>query len=286
MCFFTKNLSIDFFNSNASIRFAHKKTAIQPQEFSLHLNDCVEFYIYISGDADYIVGDDRMHLTPGDVLAISPYEIHTPVFTKPCSYERFYMLFPLSAFLNYGFDPLLPFLHKSLHPKVPLAANEKEQVLKLLYELSTLSEQEKNEASTLRSAGLILEFIGILSNAILKETRPGPENSSGVPPLVRDILTYISLNVETVDTVRELAKQFYISPPYLSSIFKKYVGINVNTYIRIKKIATAKKLLDQGFSVTDTCYRCGFSDCSYFIKTFKSYVGSTPFQYKNKGLSD
>ena len=44
-------------------------------------------------------------------------------------------------------------------------------------------------------------------------------------------------------------------------------------------------MLDEGADVTSVCYDCGFNDCSYFIKVFKSYVGMTPFRYKNKSKS-
>lgn len=284
---FTNNLAIHFFNADQVIKFSHRKTTIKPQEFSLHLNDCVEFYIYISGQADYVVGDNRIELHHGDVIAISPYEIHTPVLKQECIYERFYILCPLDTFSGQSFNPLKFFSEKTerMAPRLPLTEKEKEKMLQILYALSALSKQEQNESTSLRSAGLILEFIGIITNA---QSKAFPDtdyrNPIGIPPLVQEILTYISFHAESIDSVKNLADRFYISSPYLSTLFKKHVGINVNTYIRIKKVALAKKLLDQGLSVTDTCYRCGFSDCSHFIKLFKEYVGITPFRYKNKGL--
>lgn len=284
---FNNNLAIHFFNNDRIIKFTHRKTTIKPQEFSLHLNDCVEFYIYISGQADYVVGDNRIQLHHGDVIAISPYEIHTPVFNHECTYERFYILFPLDVFSGQSFNPLTVFSEKSekLTPRVNLTEKEKEKVLQILYDLSDLSTKENNEATSLRSAGLILEFIAIITNAYSKASPVCDyKKTASIPLLVQEILTYISLHIDSIDSVKDLANRFYISSPYLSTLFKKHVGINVNTYIRIKKIALAKKLLDQGYSVTDTCYRCGFSDCSYFIKIFKEYVGITPFRHKNKGL--
>lgn len=281
---FTKKLSINFFNEQSPIKFVHKNSFIKPNEFTLHLNDCIEFYIYISGDADYVVSDSCMTLSKGDIMVISPYEIHTPVLKRECEYERFYMLFPLNSFSSHPFNPLEIFTNKKslISSKIHFEKNEKEQILKILYNLSSISESETtNESTKLLIAGLILQFIGIVSNAVIsKNFSQEPDIQSRTPKLVNEILSFISTNASSIDSASDIAKHFFISKPYLSTLFKKYVGINVSKYIRIKKIAAAKKLLDCGTSVTETCYNCGFSDCSYFIKIFKEYAGVTPYKYK------
>lgn len=284
---FNKKISIDFFSKTNPITFTHKKSIIKPQEFSLHLNDCVEVYTYVSGDADYVVGDKCIKLSCGDVIAISPYEIHTPVFNHECEYERFYMLFPLNTFSQNTFNPLKLFSDKSekASAKINLSDKEKEDALNILYSLSSLAEKEKSDTLKLNSSGLVLNFLNIITSAALRSSGSSDtreENLSETNSLVRDILTYINLNPETINSAKDVANHFFISAPYLSTLFKNQVGINVSNYIRIKKIGLAKKLLDNGIAVTDACYQCGFSDCSYFIKIFKEYVGITPFQYKKK----
>ena len=42
---------------------------------------------------------------------------------------------------------------------------------------------------------------------------------------------------------------------------------------------SAKKFLNDGFDVKDTCEKCGFNDYSHFIRTFKNIVGVPPKQY-------
>ena len=51
-----------------------------------------------------------------------------------------------------------------------------------------------------------------------------------------------------------------------------------------RKIVRAKNYLQQDtMSVAEISDRLGFSDVSYFIKTFKECVGVTPKQYRNIG---
>lgn len=280
--YFNKEMKISQFDKKSSITFAHKNTNIKPENFKLHLNDCVEFYIFVSGNAEYIIENNCLPLSKGDVLAISPYEVHTPIFKTDCEYERFYLLFPVNTFSHHNFNALECFVNKEkdMSAKIQLCNKNKKEILKILYKLSSLSESQSKKSTQLKAAGLILEFLGYIND--FDEITETSETSSGVPFLVRDILKYINLNPQNITSVNDIAKNFYISLPYLSSLFKKHMGVNINSYVRIKKIALAKKMLEDGESVTNSCYKCGFSDCSYFIKTFKEYVGVTPFQYKKR----
>ena len=94
-------------------------------------------------------------------------------------------------------------------------------------------------------------------------------------------MKYIDQNAAKIESVEELARRFGLSMPYLSSTFKSKIGTPIKSYIQAKKIAYAKELLDNDYSVTDACYECGFNDCSYFIKVFKRHIGVTPYRYKN-----
>ena len=42
----------------------------------------------------------------------------------------------------------------------------------------------------------------------------------------------------------------------------------------------AKQLLEEGYSVADTCHELGYTDCSYFIRVFKRHMGMTPLKYR------
>ena len=54
--------------------------------------------------------------------------------------------------------------------------------------------------------------------------------------------------------------------------------------VRSLRLAYAKKLWDEGASVTDACMGAGFADCSHFIAVFKRRFGDTPFRYKSKDV--
>ena len=59
------------------------------KEVALHHHDFYEVYFFLSGNVQYIIENRSYLLTPGDVLLISPMELHQPMFgTEPREYER------------------------------------------------------------------------------------------------------------------------------------------------------------------------------------------------------
>ena len=84
----------------------------------------------------------------------------------------------------------------------------------------------------------------------------------------------------TLDTV---AEAFSITPVYLSSWFKKNLGVSISDYIREKKIEKATHLLRYSDkSVIEIANYLAFSSQSHFIQTFESFTGLTPKKYRDK----
>lgn len=82
----------------------------------------------------------------------------------------------------------------------------------------------------------------------------------------------------TLDTV---AKQIFITPGYLSQLFKQETGINFLEYLNQYRIQKAKELLKNPFLKNyEISNKVGFGDEKYFSQVFKRYTGLTPTQYK------
>lgn len=95
------------------------------------------------------------------------------------------------------------------------------------------------------------------------------------------IQKYINENCQNELNLSLLAKEFMISGKYLSSVFKKTTGMNLNRYINLSRIKKAAVILEQTeVPIQDVSYLCGYSDCSYFTKIFKQLIGLTPSEYR------
>ncbi len=101
--------------------------------------------------------------------------------------------------------------------------------------------------------------------------------------LVRKVLEYISANYMDDISVPDISKELYISPTYLSQIFKGLMGVSVISYIIDYRIGKAKELLeDTDLMVYAIADKVGFRDVRHFSKTFKKIVGCLPTEYRKK----
>lgn len=293
-------------NSVRPITFAHMKTYTHDLEnFRLHISRYCEAYIYVAGEASYVVEDNIYSLKPGDIIIIKPNEVHKPIIVKGCWYERFYILFPLDAFNYYNdYDgrlaPLNCFINRDPGGGnlISLPEKERNEILSLLYETDEiLSRQEPEDIKgvNLLFHSHMLKFLHTINSYYYRHygnavntgvLRPGSgtkfAGNMPMPQIITDILIYINMELQNINNMSEIAHHFYISTPYLSTLFKKYMNINISSYVQTKRIARAKILLGEGSSVTEASIESGFNNSSHFISVFKKIVGTTPHKFKNK----
>ena len=83
--------------------------------------------------------------------------------------------------------------------------------------------------------------------------------------------------------VEQLAAKLYLSPGYLSMVFKKEAGENIKQYIRNVRMEKAEELLvSTQMSVREVGERTGFKNMSYFSKCFRQQYGESPESYRRK----
>ena len=78
-----------------------------------------------------------------------------------------------------------------------------------------------------------------------------------------------------------LADKVFLSYRYLSSLFIQETGCGINKYIKNIRMDKAKDLLfNTNMKVADICKAVGYSNVSYFCKSFKDNFGVTPEKYR------
>ena len=70
------------------------------QEVALHHHDFYEIYFFLSGNVSYNIESRSYRLSPGDVLLISPQELHQPVFSPEKQHYERYVLWVSSGLLQ------------------------------------------------------------------------------------------------------------------------------------------------------------------------------------------
>lgn len=95
------------------------------------------------------------------------------------------------------------------------------------------------------------------------------------------ITEFIDNNYTDNINLEEIAARYEISKEYLATIFKKYIGITVGTYLKnIRLKAAYRDLVNTDYSINQLAFDNGFPNIKSFINNFKEYYGKTPYRYK------
>lgn len=102
-------------------------------------------------------------------------------------------------------------------------------------------------------------------------------------PPVQRVLACISSNLNANLRLNALAKLQNISPAYLSTLFKKELGVTLTSYVNSVRVEHAIQLLkNTHLQVQTIAAHCGMPDVQYFSKIFKKQTGVTPKEFREK----
>ena len=110
------------------------------------------------------------------------------------------------------------------------------------------------------------------------------KDSGKIPNLfVQKAADYIKPNYSEKISIKEIADQLYLSPNYLSELFKKHTGKTISEYLTDYRLEKACQLLDHAeYRVGDVSGMVGIHDGRYFSNMFKKKYGMTPTEYRNR----
>lgn len=98
---------------------------------------------------------------------------------------------------------------------------------------------------------------------------------------VYDTAKYFSDNFGKEIIMQNMADEFGFSKDYFGKIFKKNLGVGLNHFSTLIKIAYAKELIVKGdYKTYEISRLVGYSSIDYFTKIFKDVTGETPSTYK------
>lgn len=100
-------------------------------------------------------------------------------------------------------------------------------------------------------------------------------------PLVQKVINHINLNLNSDLSIGLLADLCFISPGYLSTLFKRETGVTLVSYINAQRIDRAAHLLTNSqLSIAEIAEQVGITDVNYFTKLFKRTMDMTPSRYR------
>lgn len=100
-------------------------------------------------------------------------------------------------------------------------------------------------------------------------------------PALRKAVEYIQANYTRELTREVVASAVYVSPAYLSTLFRKEMSIGLVDYLNKVRIQEACAVLrERNAKVYEVARLSGFHDEKYFSQVFKKWMGLTPAEYR------
>jgi two-component system response regulator YesN len=105
------------------------------------------------------------------------------------------------------------------------------------------------------------------------------ENS--IETKIEKIIHYIRRNPHKSFNLNDIAGVMFLSPKYISKIFKEHTGQCFNDYKLNVKVEYARELLlNTGYTIDQISFKLGYKKAESFIRIFKKIMHQTPTQFR------
>ena len=110
-----------------------------------------------------------------------------------------------------------------------------------------------------------------------------PREADASGEMVERVKRYLEAHFSQNITLETLAAAFFVSPVYLSRLFKKKTGQNYVHYLTLLRMRRALTLLaTTDLKVAEIAELIGYENPRYFARLFKNHTGDTPQAYREK----
>ncbi|MBR2567456.1 MAG: helix-turn-helix transcriptional regulator [Paenibacillus sp.] len=277
-------MSSDYFYDpiKPELLYRHPLTTYK-YESRYHRHNGYEIYLFLRGHVHFYVDHRCYPMQRGDLLVISPEEMHRALILDESEYERITINLKKAyvSQLSTVLTDLLSCFDYRPEGKGNIIHLQDEQLKQLLYWTDQIEKFADSRAygADVQTNAAMAQLL-VLINQWFQHNSYVPQDI--MPELVCKTMAYIDKHITQHITLGKLAEEFYMNSTSVSRQFKKHTGLTLRSYILSRRIELAKLLLTDGMSITDACFQSGFSDYANFIRSFTKIVGISPGKYKKQ----
>ncbi len=241
-----------------------------------HWHDDLEFISVLSGQMDYNINGEILHLEAGQGVMVNARQLHYG-FSSEKNECEFYcvLLHPVLLCATQSIDgdfiaaPYV-FLDKRISWQGEILSD-----IEVIYQCR----DKKNAPLHIQNA---FYHIWILLTENVSNTHHSKKQDGNLS-LLKEMLFYIQKHYGEHVTLDDIARSGNVSKSTCLSVFKKYLGDTPSNYLILYRLKKACKLLETTtLSITEIAFDVGFQSGSYFAEMYRRIYGCSPSSYRKK----
>ena len=250
-----------------------------------HCHDHLEMAFVLSGKGQYHIEGEIYDVSEGDLIILNPGIRHQALFLRQAEVPTTEFFVGFSDIQFPGFAPnYLP------TPKGNYVLHTKGELRQRIFKLCSSMEAEQS----LRRQGRYFMLKAFLMQLLILVVREQCEpvetvggyafESTNKKYVVEQLLGYFEDHYSEKISLDQIAENMYLSPFYISKIFKSETGDTPIRHLINIRLEKAKELLEQGATgnIQEVAAMVGYDDAYHFSKLFKKRFGITPTQARRR----
>lgn len=255
--------------------------------YPLHWHDDFEILYIVEGKLNVRVQGKSYSCEPGDIVVIPPDYMHDMQMADEsgCRYGNIIFKFELlekdsesDIYKKYFAPFMLCDMPDCYLSKDNPLNKEIEPYVKELFE----TRHDKYTTDELRVKSDLYRIIFYIKNMLASDKSKIPMAEEWLERL-KPVLSFVQNNLSCEMSVEQASDMCKSSKSHFMKMFKNLTGTSFVDYVKTCRLEYAYRLLiDTTKSIEDIGNECGFSNFSYFIRSFKSAYGSSPLQFRKE----
>lgn len=262
------------------IRMMH----LHQRDRELHRHTFFELVYVLKGSATHWLEGDQVSLGAGDYFIIDPGSTHC--YRETRDFVIVNCLF-LPEYIDRALEdcPSLSSLlsNQVLRFGVPVEIKTSDRILhdedNRVGKLIRLMEQEY----AARKTGFMELLRCYLTQVLVLAVRASEEAERTRIPHRATAATvdYLRQHYTLPLSLDAISHQLGYTPQYLSSLFRKDMGMTMQEYLQRLRVEDACRLMgDQNLTLTQLAQAVGYTDAKHFSKVFRKHKGASPREYR------
>ena len=271
------------FSQELNPQFLFTWKGIRNKQDAYHSHDYLELDFVLSGNGRYRIDDHVYDVTEGDILILNPGVMHQVILVEENETPNTDFFLAATDFQLADMAPNhLPLPNNS--PVLHTTGELRQKVFRICASMET-----ENAASRPGKYDMLKTYLVQLLLLIIREQydpveRNGAYSFESVNKkyVVEQILSYFEDHYNEKISLDQIAENMYLSPFYVSKIFKSETGDTPIRHLINIRLEKAYELLWQGWngSIQEAASAVGYDDAYHFSKLFKKRFGVSPSQVK------